>query len=109
MKPFFPFQSCTLYAEFLPTAVRGRAIMVMSFFWAFGACLEALLAWAIMPTLGWRYLVGISVLPLVCFILFSPIIPESLLYLSVSGQKKKAEELIARVRIILLRLGSLFI
>jgi hypothetical protein len=58
-KIFFLFlrQSCTLYAEFLPTAVRGRAIMVMSFFWAFGACLEALLAWAIMPTLGWRYLV----------------------------------------------------
>jgi hypothetical protein len=74
--------------------------MVMSFFWAFGACFEALLAWAIMPTLGWRYLVGISVLPLVCFILFSPLIPESLLYLSVSGQKKKAEELIAKVRII---------
>jgi MFS family permease len=73
--------------------------MVMSFFWAFGACFEALLAWAIMPTLGWRYLVGISVLPLVCFILFSPLIPESLLYLSVSGQKKKAEKLIAKVRI----------
>ena len=71
--------------------------MVMSFFWAFGACLEALLAWAIMPTLGWRYLVGISVIPLLIFICLSPIIPESLLFLSVSGQKKEAEHLIARV------------
>ena len=72
--------------------------MVMSFFWAFGACLEAMLAWAIMPTLGWRYLVGISVFPLVMFVILSPIIPESLLFLSVSGQKKEAELLVARVR-----------
>ena len=77
--------------------------MVMSFFWAIGACLEALLAWAIMPTLGWRYLVGVSVIPLLIFLFFSPIIPESLLYLSVSGQQKRAEQLIARVKKLLLR------
>ena len=78
--------------------------MVMSFFWAIGACLEALLAWAIMPTLGWRYLVAVSVIPLLIFLFFSPIIPESLLYLSVSGQQKRAEKLIARVNPSLIRL-----
>jgi hypothetical protein len=34
---------------------------------------------------------------LVIFILFSPLIPESLLFLSVTGQKKEAELLITRV------------
>jgi len=110
-------QSSTLYIEFLPTASRGKAVMAMSFFWAFGACFEALLAWMVMPTLGWRYLVskyrlkiqkfkasfdyfvkvGLSVLPLIVFLFMTPIIPESLLYLAVSGQKKEAEDLIKRV------------
>ena len=36
----------------MPTSIRGRAIMTMQFFWAIGAVFLAVLAWAVMPTLG---------------------------------------------------------
>ena len=45
----------TLYAEYLPTIARGKAILVMSFFWAIGATFEAVLALLTMgPDMGWR-------------------------------------------------------
>ena len=50
------FQVITLYAEYLPTVARGKAILVMSFFWAIGATFEAVLALITMgPNYGWRY------------------------------------------------------
>ena len=50
-----PPQVMTLYAEYLPTSARGKAILVMSFFWAIGASFEAVLALVTMgPDLGWR-------------------------------------------------------
>lgn len=37
-------------------------------FWALGAVFEVLLALLIMPTLGWRWLVGLSTLPMAIFV-----------------------------------------
>ena len=49
-------QVITLYAEYLPTMARGKAILVMSFFWAIGATFEAVLALLTMgPHMGWRW------------------------------------------------------
>ena len=49
-------QVITLYAEYLPTIARGKAILVMSFFWAIGATFEAVLALLTMgPHMGWRW------------------------------------------------------
>lgn len=81
-----------MYAEYLPTKTRGKAILVLSFFWAIGACLEALIAWMVMPTLGWRYLVAFSTLPLVLFLMMSPRLPESPMYLAVMGKKQAVED-----------------
>jgi len=90
-------QSCTLYAEYLPTKVRGQAILIMSFFWAVGACFLAFLAWLVMPTLGWRYLVGFSTLPLLAFVCTSRCLPESPMYLAVTGQRDEVEKQLNRV------------
>ncbi len=91
----------TLYAEFLPSSVRGQAIMSLSFFWAAGACFEALLAWLVMPVLGWRYLLGFSTLPLLVFVLLAPkFLPESPLFLAVSGDKKEAIEQLQQASIL---------
>jgi len=91
-------QACTLYAEYMPTSIRGRAIMTMQFFWAIGAVFLAVLAWAVMPTLGWRYLLALSTLPLALFLILSPkLLPESLMYLATTGQKDKVEEELKKV------------
>ena len=72
--------------------------MTLSFFWALGALFLAFLAWAVMPTLGWRYLVGFSVLPLASFVIMSPfILPESPFYLASIGDKNRVEIELAKV------------
>ncbi|CAB1318374.1 unnamed protein product [Coregonus sp. 'balchen'] len=58
-------QSVTLYSEFLPRKSRATCIMLIEIFWALGAVFEVLLAIWIMPTMGWRWLLGLSTAPLV--------------------------------------------
>lgn len=52
---------CTCYPDFLIKRVYFQI------FWAIGACFEVLLALAVMPTLGWRWLLGLSAVPLLIF------------------------------------------
>lgn len=42
-------------------------------FWALGACMEVLLALFIMPTLGWKWLLGLSTAPLLAFAICCPV------------------------------------
>ena len=56
-------QSCWL--EFKP------CIFVFQFFWAIGSVFTVAVAMAVMPTLGWRWLLGFLSLPLLFFVLMS--------------------------------------
>uniref|UniRef100_A0A4W6GCD3 SV2 related protein n=1 Tax=Lates calcarifer TaxID=8187 RepID=A0A4W6GCD3_LATCA len=60
-------QSVTLYAEFLPMKSRATCILLIEIFWALGTVFEVLLAILVMPTLGWRWLLGLSTIPLFIF------------------------------------------
>uniref|UniRef100_A0A6I8QE33 SV2-related protein n=1 Tax=Xenopus tropicalis TaxID=8364 RepID=A0A6I8QE33_XENTR len=60
-------QSVTLYAEFLPMKSRAKCILLIEVFWAIGTVFEVLLAIFVMPTLGWRWLLILSALPLFLF------------------------------------------
>lgn len=60
-------QSVTLYAEFLPMKARAKCILLIEIFWAVGTVFEVLLAIFVMPTLGWRWLLILSALPLMLF------------------------------------------
>ncbi|KAF4790558.1 synaptic vesicle 2-related protein-like protein [Turdus rufiventris] len=60
-------QSVTLYAEFLPMKSRAKCILLIEVFWALGTVFEVLLAVVVMPTLGWRWLLILSALPLLLF------------------------------------------
>lgn len=66
-------QSVTLYAEFLPTKQRGKCVVLLDCFWALGACFEVVLAMAVVPNLGWRWLLGISAAPLFVFACLTPV------------------------------------
>jgi MFS family permease len=70
-------QSVTLYAEFLPSKHRARCVVFSNFFWSAGACFEVVLAVLVMPTLGWRWLLAFSSLPLLVFAVFCVWLPES--------------------------------
>ncbi|XP_029371844.1 synaptic vesicle 2-related protein [Echeneis naucrates] len=83
-------QSVTFYSEFLPVKARGMCIMLMAVFWAAGAVLEVLLALWIMPTLGWRWLLGLSTIPMAIFVCFSFWLPESPRFDVLMGRREKA-------------------
>ncbi|XP_041666262.1 synaptic vesicle 2-related protein-like [Cheilinus undulatus] len=70
-------QAVTMYSEFLPAKARGISITMIAAFWAIGAVFEVLLALWIMPTLGWRWLLGLSTIPMVVFLCLCFWLPES--------------------------------
>lgn len=90
-------QSVTLYAEFLPSASRATCVVLVEIFWAIGACFEVLLALAVMPTLGWKYLLGFSAMPLLLFTLCCFWLPESARYDITRGNTEKALATLARI------------
>ncbi|KAJ8393920.1 hypothetical protein AAFF_G00054530 [Aldrovandia affinis] len=90
-------QSVTLYAEFLPMKSRGICIMLSELFWALGTVFEVLLAFLVMPTLGWRWLLGFSTLPLVIFALLCFWLPESARYDVLTGHPEKAMTTLRRI------------
>ncbi|EYC04008.1 hypothetical protein Y032_0090g2363 [Ancylostoma ceylanicum] len=83
-------QSVTLYAEFLPTQQRAKCVVLIESFWAIGAAFEALLAYLVMATWGWRVLVVLSSLPLGMFGILSFWLPESARFDMASGHPEKA-------------------
>ncbi|XP_070706529.1 synaptic vesicle 2-related protein-like isoform X2 [Pempheris klunzingeri] len=90
-------QSVTLYSEFLPVKARGSSIMLISAFWAIGAVFEVLLALWIMPTHGWRWLLGLSTLPMIIFVCLCFWLPESPRFDVLSGKREKAMATLARI------------
>ncbi|XP_069028961.1 synaptic vesicle 2-related protein-like [Embiotoca jacksoni] len=90
-------QSVTLYSEFLPVKARGISIMLIAAFWAIGAVFEVLLALWIMPTLGWRWLLGLSTIPVAIFVCFSFWLPESPRFDVLTGRIEKATATLRRM------------
>ncbi|KAJ7309849.1 hypothetical protein JRQ81_007923 [Phrynocephalus forsythii] len=90
-------QSVTLYAEFLPMKSRGKCILLIEVFWAIGTVFEVLLAVFVMPTLGWRWLLILSALPLLLFAILCFWLPESARYDVLSGNQEKAIATLKRI------------
>eukprot|EP00761_Pharyngomonas_kirbyi_P014428 gb/GECH01014458.1/.p1 GENE.gb/GECH01014458.1/~~gb/GECH01014458.1/.p1 ORF type:complete len:539 (+),score=114.73 gb/GECH01014458.1/:1-1617(+) len=86
----------SMFAEFLPVKKRGTYMIAIEYFWTIGAILEAGMAWAILPTIGWRWLLGLSALPLILTLAWYPILPESPHFLLVSGKNQKAWETVRK-------------
>ncbi|XP_038590431.1 synaptic vesicle 2-related protein-like isoform X1 [Micropterus salmoides] len=90
-------QTVTLYTEFLTGKSRGTCLVMFQAFWAIGCVLEVLLALWIMPTLGWRWLLSLSTVPMAVFVCFCLWLPESPHFDMLTGRTEKAMALLTRI------------
>jgi len=71
-----------LFTEFLPTEGRGTQLVLIQSFWTVGVLSVCVLAWLVIPSLGWRWLLVITGLPNLVLIALAHLIPESPRYLA---------------------------
>ncbi|KAL0308354.1 UNVERIFIED_CONTAM: Organic cation/carnitine transporter 7 [Sesamum radiatum] len=85
------------FLEFVPSSNRGAWTLSILVFWILGELFEASLAWIVMPTLGWRWLLALSALPALLVVIFSVFVPESPRYLFAEGRTNEAFGILKKV------------
>ncbi|KAL3567194.1 hypothetical protein D5086_032609 [Populus alba] len=88
------------FLEFVPASHRGKRMLLLSWFWAFGSIFEAFLAWLVMPRLGWRWLLAASCLPAFALLLFYSHVPESPRYLCMKGRINDAYNILEKIALL---------
>lgn len=89
--------ACTLMTEFMPGRIRGAATGNMLTAFPVGLVVAAGLSLAIIPTLGWRWLFVIGVVPALLLFFVRRNVPESVRYLLSKGRTSEAEATVAYI------------
>lgn len=81
----------SLLCEFIPSKHRGRFIVLLDSFWAYGWLIAALVAYLIIPTYGWRIAFVIGAIPAFYIWVVRRKLPESPRWYESRGRVKDAE------------------
>ncbi len=87
----------TLVSEFSPARWRGRLMVLLESFWAYGWVLAALIAFFLIPQYGWRAAFLVGAIPAFYVFVLRRSLPESPRFLLSQGRTAEAEEVIAEV------------
>ena len=89
--------AATLVSEFSPRAQRGRMIVLLESFWAYGTLAAGLIAIFVVPTYGWRWAFAVGALPALYAAYLRRALPESPRYLAERGLAAEADAVVRRV------------
>ncbi|KAK0134439.1 putative transporter SVOPL [Merluccius polli] len=85
-------QGFVLKTEFIPARHRAYLLPLASIFWMLGSMLIIVLGMTVVPTLGWRWMIRISVAPSIILLFLFRYIPESARYNVSAGNTRAAVE-----------------
>jgi len=84
----------TLISEFSPKKIRGRNVIILESFWAWGWILAALVAYLLIPVYGWRTAFWVGAIPALFAAYLRRAVPESPRYLESAGRVNEADQLV---------------
>ncbi len=87
----------TLVSELSPAKMRGRMIVLLESFWAYGTILAGLVAIFVIPAFGWRGATFVGFLPALYVAYLRRALPESPRYLASKGMLNEADAVVRRV------------
>ncbi len=87
----------TLVSEVAPARHRGRMVVLLESFWAYGWILAALVGYLVIPEFGWRVAFLVGALPALYVIVLRRGLPESPRYLLRKGRHEEAREAASRL------------
>ena len=89
--------AATLVSEFAPRAQRGRMIVLLESFWAYGTLVAGVIAITVLPAYGWRWVFAVGALPALYAAYLRSALPESPRFLAERGRSAEADAIVRRV------------
>ena len=89
--------AATLVSEFSPRAQRGRMIVLLESFWAYGTLVAGVIAITVLPAYGWRWVFAVGALPALYAAYLRTALPESPRFLAERGRGAEADAIVRRV------------
>ena len=87
----------TLVSELSPRAQRGRMIVLLESFWAYGTILAGIVAITVVANYGWRWGFAAGALPALYVAYLRRALPESPRFLAEKGRAPEADAVVRRV------------
>lgn len=86
----------TLVSEFAPTKIRGRIVVALESFWAFGWLAAATIGYFVVPKVdnGWRWALALGAIPALWSLVVRYGLPESVRFLESKGRYQQAEAVV---------------